>query len=781
MRLFVPSHAVIAAFLVGTAALPPHLVAQPLEPGSGAAAAYLDCYREIVHLAPDVGRMAHVTHLVVARDAGQLELDDGSLWLLTPVGGRVVGAVFRGSGRFRLAPGDPVESETLQKFSGSPALDVPLTDVVLLFSDSTVDALRALTFEPGRVPGGLEGRVHDLIGSLRRSGDGSLADEVVGPLLNGENSGFFLAWVHREHADPLLFEIDPTRAEAVRLLRPVSRRRYGRSWAVVTEFPLRQPQWGTAGAWEYRQRLEVAAYHLDVSLAETFGADLSLAATATLALRAKEEIGPWLHFTLDPKLRADSARWGSGVPAPIFKAHDDADLWVRAPRRLATGDSVSLTISYHGNMIDRFANFFFINPSADWYPANAQGSRAAAFDLTFHSPAQYPLISTGERTDSTLEGRIVTTHWVMSRPAQFATFNVGLFRHYRLDEPGSFPVDVVYSDDAHRAMRQALAAQHVVAFAQRHSEQNVAADVSNALKLFTYLFGPCPYRRFVATEIPYPEGVSFPGMIDFGYVTFAGSTLRGYDAWFRAHETAHQWWGNGVREGSYHDKWLSEGLASFAALWYLQAERKKSDEYFAFLDRYRADIEDERGTAGPIWLGRRAAPLDAKQAYPVIVYEKGAWVFNMLRVLMLDLKTMGDSAFIGMMRDYYASFAGSPASTAGFERVVERHVGAPMGWFFDEWVRGTGMPTYRVAWKNERAPGGRFRVRLRVHQEGVPADFHMPVLVAADLGGGRTARFRVDVRGDRTEYESPLIPSEARSVTFDALHAVLADVRTESW
>src|SRR2546430_6775857 len=39
--------------------------------------------------------------------------------------------------------------------------------------------------------------------------------------------------------------------------------------------------------------------------------------------------------------------------------------------------------------------------------------------------------------------------------------------------------------------------------------------------------------------------------------------------------------------------------------------------------------------------------------------------------------------------------------TTLFRSVVERHTGMPMDWFFDEWVKGTAIPTYHVAWKAE--------------------------------------------------------------------------------
>ena len=184
---------------------------------------------------------------------------------------------------------------------------------------------------------------------------------------------------------------------------------------------------------------------------------------------------------------------------------------------------------------------------------------------------------------------------------------------------------------------------------------------------------------------------------------------------------------------------------------------------------------------GPIAIGYRNASPTLRRGYDVVVYEKGAWVFHMLRAMMLDLRTMRADAFTETLRDYYDSNRGRPASTDAFRQVVERHIGAPMAWFFDEWVRGSEIPTYRVAWTSQPAEQGKYRVRLRVAQEHVPPEFGMPVLVSADLGGGRIARFRVNVQGAQAEYTSPLLPSEPRSVTFNDLHSVLAEVKMERW
>lgn len=769
------------SLLCSVALVIPGICAAQTVTGAAATAGYMDRYRELQNLAPDPGRVADVNHLVLTRDVGQLTLEHGQLYFLSPVGGRTVGAVFRGSGTFVFAPPVPTEQAELQRFAGSPSLNEALSEVILLFADSTTpQQLRALTSARGNPPPDLAGHVRDMVESLRGDNEGAYNEEVIGPILNGDTTGLFLAHIERTHGGPVLFKIDPTANEAVQLYRPVNKARWGANWAVVTEFPP-ETQASGSGAWWYRKRLTVPSYRMDVRLTPTGSADLDFAASATLSLRAEEPLGPWLLFALHPKLLVDSARWTGGDAAPVFKAKDNSDVWVRAPHRLATGDSLSLTLYYHGDLIDRFLDWFYINPTAAWYPMNRQGMNHAMFDLTFHSPNWYPLASVGERVDSSESPKVMTTHWITRTPTSYATFNLGLFTNHRIQQPGAPTIDVMLSDDAHRELRRYLTLQGERIPEQSHMSENVASDVSNSLKLFTQLFGDCSYPHFFVTEIPYNEGVSFPGMIDLSWSTFQETSLDGFDEFFRAHEVAHQWWGNGVQPVSYRDAWLSEGMASFSALWYLQAERKHNVEYFKFLDQYKNDIHDDRDDAGPIWIGYRNSTPSARRGYDIMIYEKGAWVLHMLRIMMLDLSTMKEDRFTETLRDFYQSYRGAPATTDDFRRVVERHMGVPMDWFFDEWVKGTAIPTYRVAWSPQPAANGRFTVRMRITQENVPVDFQMTVLVSADLGDGRFAHFRVPVRGGQSDYTSPLLPAEPRDLKFNDLSSTLADVKMERW
>ena len=459
-----------------------------------------------------------------------------------------------------------------------------------------------------------------------------------------------------------------------------------------------------------------------------------------------------------------------------MRGKESALLWVLLDGQLRPGDVRTLELYYRGDLIDRFGDFFLIKSSAAWYPRSLEGRSLAKFDLTFTTGSKYLLASVGERVDSSTSGRSTRSRWVTPNRIRNASFNLGLFEGYEVAEKDALPVTVMVSEEAHKKLARQYAQQ-------RNMRERVGADVSGSLRFLQSVYGPPPVPRFYATEIPGWHGEAFPGMVHLSWVTFQDTRDNGEDEVFRAHEVAHQWWGIGVDFATYHDQWLSEGFSNFSGLWYLQSVSKNNDRYFEILKQWRSSILLREGEPGPISLGYRvfATRDDDLDDYQTVVYKKGAWVVHMLRILMLDLKTMGDDRFKAMMKDFYGRYEGRRASTEDFQRVVEKHAGAEMGWFFDQWVHSTATPTYRVAHRTEPAENGQFRVKLKVRQEGVPDSFQMFVPVTLDLGKDRKARVRVKVKGPVSEIDLPLMPAEPKKVIFNDLEGVLAEVKTEGW
>ena len=98
-----------------------------------------------------------------------------------------------------------------------------------------------------------------------------------------------------------------------------------------------------------------------------------------------------------------------------------------------------------------------------------------------------------------------------------------------------------------------------------------------------------------------------------------------------------------------------------------------------------------------------------------------------------------------------------------------------MGWFFEQWVYGTDVPTYAFSWTAEPA-GEQWRIKLRIEQRDVPGTFRMPVFVRLDFGDAGWSRQRVWVTGKVTEVELPLSPRKPTDLHFNDLESVLCEV-----
>jgi len=782
------------------------LLSSPLTAGhaQGAADAYEPVFDQLRGLAPRGDRVAAVHDLVLQRDAIHFHLDQGQLYLLSPVAGRTVGALFVGRGSVSLAPPWDIERAQLRRVLGDSTLDAGVSAVAFLFADSTLAELeRRLTFGASDVPHPAAGPVGDAVDHLVDGRVRSAHPTLMSALLNGDSNGFFYAYVKRESGEDLMLEVDPQKGEQVLLLR--GGRLEGQKTQTVCQFPEATDLGDSVPPSDGdRNPLKIEAYRIEATIEKGLG----FAAAATMRVTGRRDGVRWARFNLFKELEVDSVVDETGAVDTFFRASKSPEVWVRFSAVLQAGETRSLRVVYHGDLITfgtlgrptvqrrvftprgpprgtpivgdpvGTSQWYFMRDPNTWFPrlglSTYGASQPADMDLTFHAPSRYRLASIGRLVESRTDGAVQTTHWVAERPTGEASFNVGAFDESEIRDPRIPPVTLQVNTEGHRALRAAGF------FGGLNPEGDVGADVANSLGFFSQAFGPPLPHQFYATEIPYGYGQAFPGLIYLSLVTFQTVNESGTEETFRAHEMAHQWWGIGVDAATYRDAWLSEGFADFSGLWYMQLFLKDNEKFFKQLDDWRRDIRARRGDIAPIGLGTRLIGTDHPGDYSLMIYRKGAWVLQMLRNMMLDFRTMKEDAFTAMMQDFYRQYRGRRASTRDFQRVVERHVDTPMDWFFDEWVNGTAIPTYIFSWHAEPESGNRYLLRLRIRQEEVPKEFVMPVPLSIEFADGGRATIRVTVRGPLTETELHL-PAQPIKLELNPLNSVLGEVKAEGW
>ncbi|MBD2770288.1 T9SS type A sorting domain-containing protein [Hymenobacter sp. BT664] len=166
------------------------------------------------------------------------------------------------------------------------------------------------------------------------------------------------------------------------------------------------------------------------------------------------------------------------------------------------------------------------------------------------------------------------------------------------------------------------------------------------------------------------------------------TTQGNFNVLLTAHELFHQWFGDNVTCASWEDIWLHEGFASYGE--YLSLQRFAP----AGTDRDWMDQAHQlvlQNPGGSLWV---ADTTDDERIFSIrLSYRKGAAVVHMLRYLLND-----DTKFFRALRTYQSTYSGRTARTQDLQRIFEAEAGRSLQYFFDQWYRGEGYPTFDVRW-----------------------------------------------------------------------------------
>ncbi len=769
----------VTAILLVLALLPAEAAGQTApQVETGQTPATLDAatlYAALRDVGFDGARSLTIEDLSLTRGPAVFYFERG-VWIpLHAVGGQITGAVFIGDGSFRFNPPPGVEQDQLVKFAGSATLDEAFTALYLRFSDATAQQVASGALAEGQRGDVRRARkMHDkrreeLLDKQKLN----LEARILTDLVNDRHDSFF-AWIETREQGLLSFRIDSSAPDLYTLAKWTNR--YGgmlNTWSAFGPEPL------------------VAAYPLHYALDMTLDGEELVEGRAELRLQATEPGRAALRFMASPLLELREVLDATG--APLFFAREKVGRkdWERAitvafPSALPTDAAATVTFVYGGDILDsrRFGEFALKAPIG-WYPTLGDLERAT-YEVTFRVDEKRQVFVSGELVSNEVVDDLRVVRFRQDVPVALMSFNYG-----------SMPTESVQIDGA----------PPITVFGRSRGGgtrlRDIGIDVGNSLNYFSEMFGAYPFSYMYATRIPYAHGQGFPGLLHLAAGSF-NSEVKGATEAFRGHEVAHQWWGHIVGWKTYRDQWISEGFAEYSGALYAAMYHQDDEVLERMTGAWRNDILGQgniramlgfdrygfppqmmrfsKGSAsGPISIGRRLRSGEAPIDYNILVYEKGAYVLHMLRMMFYDFRAGNDEPFCVMMRDFVETHRGGEASTDDFRRVVERHAGADMGWFFDQWVYGTAIPTYRYAWTTERGADGGHRLKLRVRQTVEPdGPFEMLVLVRVEFGEGRSSVVRVRVNQPEQIFEFPL-PEAPTDVILNHANAVLAKVIKEKW
>ena len=710
-----------------------------------------------------------VSGLDLHRNAATFHFRSGTICFVTPVQGKVTGAVFVGEGNFVLDPPSASEKSMLKLLTKENEFSENFSRAVFRFTDSTYDELKKAG---SAASGGCDaGLLKDSQNATRhnRALKFNLEARILEDVLSSEPGKLFVAFVHGKHYnDKELFTIDPHSSSDQVELMTFDENKFG-MWMGLS----------LAGA--HRNRIHIEHQQLDTTIEK----NANLTGKAVTSFVSEVNGLRVVPFDLFRTLRAGSVTAdGQALPFIQEDKNDDADFAVILPKALSAGEKYTITTTYGGKeaVTNEGGGNYFPVARSSWYPNNSNASLGeyTEYDMTFRIPKGMKIAATGSLVSDNNEGGQDVTVWRSEVPQTVAGFNFGKFKmqevkltkpeylvqSYANEEPPDSVkalLNAVSGDDEGPTMGPRAAGVALGTMSTTGMIKHALAEGQVSVQLYTDYFGPAPYKRVAMTQQTACNfGQSWPGLVWLPICSFFDSTVRhslgldfgdrGYWKVVAPHEVAHQWWGHTVGFNSYRDQWMSEGFADFSASLYLQMVYSKDPKQYLNFWKDERELITERNKegfraidAGPLTMGYRLN--NSKTGVNIardLIYPKGAYILQMVRMMMWDRKT-GDQNFKAMMQDFVKTYSGKAASTEDFKAMVEKYMtpemdvqgNHTMDWFFNEYVYGTALPSYAVSSSFEKDASGDVVLNLKLTQSGVDDKFIMLVPIYLELADGR--------------------------------------------
>jgi hypothetical protein len=730
-----------------------------------------------------------------------LAFQDGKIAFFQSFEGRITGFVFSGIGHIVALPRDPVEKQQVARFLGAPVLDEQFLSAYARFTDGTEQDLLHELQRAGLSPA-VDEQFASLWGTSLARLNPSHSLRILVEKYSNPPAPFFHAGIDGVLTGPLDILLDNMQNENFCLGQPraVGKATYYDVWSSY-RVPDSPP---------FSMGIDAVRYTIDT----TIHPDNSLEAGASIDFRAAAGAQQFLGVQLSRALKISSVTGDDGEALPFFQnegltqkeinARGQDSLVVFFPKPPAPGSTFRLHFRYTGNVIeDAGNNVLYVGARESWYPHYGDAAEFAFYDLTFHWPKKLRLVATGTKSEEREEGDWRVATWKTEIPVPEAGFNLGEYASSSLTSE-SRTIEVYANKQLEEFLRSRLSKPAASDDSSRHTSiahpqmgddlpilppspagflKQLAREIDSSIRFYEIYSGPFPFRSLGVSQIPGAFGQGWPGLLylsTFSFLPDEAQYRAGLSPTGRAfftdvvpfHEVAHQWWGNVVGWSSYQDQWIDEAIAEYLALQFADSKKTQDHPLNTWLANYRkrlitkAEGEDRApGDIGPVIAGRRLISSRSPDAYNVVVYAKGTWIMHMLREMLRQPNAPAgkdpDARFVGLLHALFSKYARKALTTADLQREVEAVMtprmalegGRSMEWFFDEYVRGTGIPRYKVQFTSHSSEKG-FQIRGKLLQEGVPHSFIAPVPIYATTSiPGRTIYLgTVIATGEETNF-----------------------------
>jgi aminopeptidase N len=459
-------------------------------------------------------------------------------------------------------------------------------------------------------------------------------------------------------------------------------------------------------------------------------------------------------FELNNALDVSKVENEAGLQIAATRSHQDFSVNLSFPEPLPKAKPATVVFYYDGRLTGdedspvwgiKFAALhadhgFLLYP-ARWFPVAGYTTNRFTANLRITVPAGYTVLAPGIESRETSADKVVYS--------------------FQYDHP-SFPgsIGIVQGEPARISSEGVTTTLYF-----RGAAQQMAAaygqETGKIMVYLTSLFGLPPQANLtiVETEDGAVNGYSTPGLV------FLSPQGIGKQVSTRllTNQVARQWWTGLVSAATRGSLWITNGMARYAELLYLEHTNGPS----AF-EAEAHDLYVDALTMNDVPISQAGRLDDYSPEFWALTASKGAAVMNMLRYVI------GDANFEKVAREFPAKYAWNAVKTEDLEKVAEAVYGQKLGYFFLQWIDSSGAPEFKMdytIYRTQKGPKGEggFRVMGKVSQD--LDTFRMPVELKIETEGNPEQQ-KIEVMGTSTEFSVDTF-GKPKTLTLDPNNKVL--------
>jgi tetratricopeptide (TPR) repeat protein len=474
--------------------------------------------------------------------------------------------------------------------------------------------------------------------------------------------------------------------------------------------------------------LDPAAHHLTAKAVVSFSAPDSAASNTTAPI----------SFGLHPALKVSKISDEAGNPLASERTADGS-IRVTPSTLFVRGQTLRWSFEYegtitgnddgpiHGQKLAAIEEpITFLLYAARWFPVSGDlsASLTSRFTAEMHIrvPQGMQVFASGSQG--------------VPKPVTLANGKPGEEEHFNWNKPG-FPGTVIAGLFMEPFTAGADNVKVYLTESHKQSGNELAQTAASQYGFFTASFGAPESNHLNVVELPdgapqsawAPELAAIPGSL-----ADSKSGLR-----LLASTIARQWWGSQISPRTLNDAWITNGMARYSELMFVENQGGGSALCAAI-----PDVEAGALAYDSIPLSSAARLNPFSPEFQSMTMEKGAMIFHMLRW------EIGDKAFLNTLQGVLSRYANETVRTAELEKAAEAESRKPLTAFFSQWVDGTGAPQYTSKYAIYRL-GNRMGFRTTGEIDQSLDLFHMPVELSIETEG-KTETQKIEVSGAATQF-----------------------------